>query len=462
MLNWRQPILTFYDRRIRRNAAYYVPFLNEFYAWPIERRRQMQAERLSQLLLHAARNVPYYHDALAESGVARRDHVDLTRFRQMPELTRDGLCTGFERLKSGDLASRAWYKYGTGGSSGEPVVLLQDRDYNTIGMATTEMHYAWAGRAAGEPFVRLWGADRDVLQWTLGWRNKLSNFIRNQTFLNSFDLNMANMQRYVETIQRVRPVMIEAYAESIDALSRYINSSNTKLTGVRNVITSAGTLYPFIREEIERAFGCPALNRYGSREVGDIAGERVAGAGLEVFAYTHLVEVVDEQGQPCGPGEEGDLLVTCLTNYAMPIIRYRIGDRAVVGAAVSIPTPSVEQLETVTGRTMDAFVREDGSTVAGKIVIHLVAVVHNSGWLQKTQIIQQDYNAILIKMVTASPPPRGSLDEIRSSLQRLIGPACRVDFEFVEAIPPLPSGKYRHAISLVPRPYPPSAVRQSR
>jgi phenylacetate-CoA ligase len=452
MINWRQPILNFYDKRIRYNGACYLPLLNEFYAWPVERRRQVQNERLSQLLRHAARNVPYYRDVLAKSGVVRGDHVDLTRFRHVPELTRDGLRAGFEYLKSDDLASRAWYKNSSGGSSGETVTLLQDHHYDVFAMATTEMHYAWAGRAAGEPFVKLWGSDRDVLLGTLGSRAKLSNFIRNLTFLNSFDMSKANMQRYIESIQRVRPVIIEAYAESIYALAQYINSSNIKLSGVRNVVTSAGTLYPFIREEIERAFGCPALNRYGSREVANVAGERVAGAGLEVFTYTHLVEVVDEQGQPCGLGEEGDLLVTCLTNYAMPIIRYRIGDRAVVGAAVSTPTPSVEHLETVTGRTMDVFVREDGSTVCGIFFIHFLCVVHNSSWLKKSQIIQRDYNAILIKMVTESPPPSGSLEEIRDSLLRVLGPACEVEFEFVDAIPPLPSGKYRYTVSLVPRP----------
>ena len=96
-----------------------------------------------------------------------------------------------------------------------------------------------------------------------------------------------------------------------------------------------------MREEIERAFGCPVLNRYGSREVANVAAERVPGRGLEIFTYTHLLEVVDADGRPCGPGEEGDILVTCLANYAMPIIRYRIGDRAVVGDLALEPVASV-------------------------------------------------------------------------------------------------------------------------
>ncbi|MDR6756394.1 phenylacetate-CoA ligase [Mycoplana sp. BE70] len=453
MLNWRAPILTVYDSRISHNPIpRHGSFLGEFHSWPVARQREAQLERLSQLLRHAARNVPHYRDVLTATGVVHGDHVDLDRFRHVPELTRDMLRAKFELLKSDDLPSRAWYKNSSGGSSGEPVTLLQDRHYDDIGQATIEMHYSWAGKLAGEPFVKLWGSDRDVLFGTEGWRNKLSNFIRNRTFLNSFYLSRQHMQNYVKVIQRVRPVIIEAYAESIYELARYINAERIRLPPVRSIVTSAGTLYPFIREEVMRAFNCPILNRYGSREVGSFAGEHEAGAGLEVFTYTHFVEVVDEAGEPCGPNEEGDVLVTCLTNYAMPIIRYRIGDRAVVAAAVSTPTPSVEKLATVTGRMMDAFVREDGSTIPGYFFVHFLGVVHKSNWLRKTQIIQQDYDVILVKMVTAAPPPEGALDEIRSSLQRVMGSACQVTFEFVDAIPKLASGKYRYTVSLVPRP----------
>jgi phenylacetate-CoA ligase len=265
-------------------------------------------------------------------------------------------------------------------------------------------------------------------------------------------MSKVDLERYAKILQRARPVMIEAYAESIYELARYINDAGIKVTSVRGVVTSAGTLYPFIREEVERAFGCPVLNRYGSREVGSFAGERVSGRGMEVFSYTHFVEVVNERGQACRPGEEGDVLVTCMTNYTMPIIRYRIGDRAVVGALTESPTPSVENLHTVTGRIMDTFVREDGSTVPGNFFMHFLGKVHNDGWLKKTQVIQTDYNSILIKLIIEAPPPPIALEEIRTSFRRVMGDTCQVEFEIVDSIPPLPSGKYRYAVSLVQHP----------
>jgi phenylacetate-CoA ligase len=452
MPNWRRPLLSLYDRHVaRRRVPGYVDLLREFYAQPIEIRHDVQTARLLALLHHASRHVPFYRDSLARAGVARNGRIDIGRFGRLPELTREGLRTHFERLKSDDLAARAWYENSSGGSSGEPVTFLQDDTYRDMGLATTAMHFGWAGWRPGEPLARLWGSERDVLLGSVGWRNKLSAFARNQTVLNAFRMGEAEMARYAVAMRRLKPVMVEAYSESVYEFARYLNAQRIRLTGVEHIVASAGTLYPFMRDEVRRAFGSEILNRYGSREVGDCAAERVPGGGLEVFSYTHLLEVVNRNGEACGEGEEGDVLVTCLTNYAMPLIRYRINDRAVVGTVTSGRPVRVERLQTVTGRTTDAFVREDGTTIPAAFFIHFVGVVHNTGWLKKTQIIQQSYRSILIKLVPASPPPEGALERIRSSLQGVMGPACRIDFEFVDSIAPLPSGKYRYTMSLVPR-----------
>ena len=114
---------------------------------------------------------------------------------------------------------------------------------------------------------------------------------------------------------------------------------------------TADTLRDHMRARIERVYGCPVTNRYGSRELGDIAGQCSAVQGLHVFPWANYVEVVDDAGRPVGPGEEGELAVTSLINRAMPLIRYRIGDRGILarpGEGCSCGRPG-QVLERITG-----------------------------------------------------------------------------------------------------------------
>lgn len=453
MINWRQPMLKFYDERVmNRPIPRCRTLISEFYALPGEARRSQRAQRLTQLLRHAARHVPHYRKLLADQGIVRGDVVDLTRFGKVPPLTRSLLQNSPESLKSDDLSARDWYKNSSGGSSGEPVAVIQDQDYNATGIAMTETYHGWVGRNSGEPLIKLWGSDRDVLTGTLGWRNKLSGFVRNQKWANSFKMSEAAMSRYLDWIRQYRPVVIEAYADSAFELARFANARATQFSGVKHVITSAGTLHPFMREEISRAFGCPTLNRYGCREVGDIAGERTANGGLEVFDYCNLVEVVKADGQPCQEGEEGDVLVTNLTNFAMPLIRYRLGDRAVVGKASDGPLRLVERLETISGRCTDAFIMRDGTTVPGIFFVYFLTVVHEKGWMRKVQIVQRDYDDVLINMVVKTTPAQSALDDIAASLRILVGQSCSIRFETLDDIPALKSGKHSYVVSLVKRP----------
>lgn len=452
MINWRKSVIQFYETQVRHNPIpNHVARFRIFYSLPAAEQHRVQEDHLTSLLLHAARMVPYYREVLTRSGVFDGKTVDLARFREVPILTKDLLKNHFDQLKSSDLASRSWYKNSSGGSTGEPVVFIQDSVYDGFTAAMTRLHYEWAGKELGEPHIKLWGSDRDILQATVDMRTKIDNRLRNLTLLNSFRLSQEDMLRYISVMQKTRPALIEAYAESIYELARYVNKSNLRIKEVKSIMTSAGTLYPFMRDEIQRAFHCPVYNRYGSREVGNMAGESASQPGLCVFTYSHLIEVINEHGELCEAGEEGDVVVTCLTNYAMPFIRYRIGDRAVLRERTGGSVCSAHSLENVTGRLTNCFVREDGSTVPAAFFIHFLGVVHNTGWLKKTQIIQQDYNVIVIKMVTFSSPPESVLKEITDSVRQVMGQNTRVDFEFVESIPPLPSGKYCYTLSNVPR-----------
>src|SRR5216110_1243617 len=124
------------------------------------------------------------------------------------------------------------------------------------------------------------------------------------------------MREFIETLNRLRPSLIVAYAQAIYELARFAERESIEVVPQRAAVTSAGTLYPFMRDKIAQVFGCKVFNLYGSREVSDIACELPGFNGLWVAPWGNFVEIVDEAGRPVPPGTEGNIVVTCLTNYA--------------------------------------------------------------------------------------------------------------------------------------------------
>ena len=90
-------------------------------------------------------------------------------------------------------------------------------------------------------------------------------------------------------------------------------------------MSTGESLEPFHREIFREAFNAETFNMYGTREVGNIACECDCHEGLHIAMETSLVEVVD-QGRPVADGTEGEIIVTDLTNYGFPMIRYAIED----------------------------------------------------------------------------------------------------------------------------------------
>jgi len=425
--------------------------LNEFEQKSDADKLTIQKRRLDNLLSKVAYDVPYYQDLFRGMQIEANNNSLLDRFSQIPFLSKPLIRENFDRIKNRHLEAKCWFLDKTGGSSGEPLVFIADGKFSDFGMAMMQAQFNWAGKKELDTHIKLWGSQRDILQGDIGLRSRISNWLYKTILLNSFCMTLNDMQNYAEVIQASSPVFLEAYADSAYELARYINRHSISISSVTGVLTSAGTLFPFMRMEIEKAFHCKVFNRYGSREMGAIACEKVGGQGLYVSTYTHLVEVVNEKGEHCQPGEEGEIIITCLTNSSFPFIRYRIGDRAIVKDIHQGQVNSCTVLENVSGRVSDSFMRRDGTVISSAFFIHFLGVVHNSGWLEKVQVNQLDYESVVIKMVVSSPPPVSDLHGIESSIKKVMGEDCMVEFTFEKELSALSSGKYQYTQSFLKR-----------
>jgi len=413
--------------------------------------RADQDRRLSALLQHAAQHVSYYREILTQAGVCEGSgRVLVDRFAQIPLLDKETARARFDELTSDDLSTRKWDYDSTGGSTGEPVRLIHDSDYADWVRAMSRVGGAIACRRPGEKGLYLWGSVRDLVAGRETLRARLGQWMRNEVRVNSFRLTPDLMHSYVELINRYRPDHIIAYVESIVELARFIERNDLAVHSPKTVATAAGSLQPHMRQLLQRIFRTGIFDQYGSREVAGIATECDRHEGLHVPLQSVLVEVLREDGSPADPGETGEIVVTSLINYAMPLIRYRIGD---LGAWAEAPCSCGRVwplLRSITGRISDTFVTADGTLVAGEYFNYVFFL---QDWVAKFQVIQEAPDLIRARIVLRTDLPEfddakaAGMDEIVRKVRLAMGDECAVAFEFVDDIAPSDSGKYRFTIS---------------
>ena len=413
---------------------------------------------LKRLLAHCARSVPYYAGLMAGQGEAYQSAPE-EYLAGFPILTRGMLNRHFDQLKSGDLSRRRWRYEFSGGSTGEPVRVIQDQACWDSQAALEDLGMYWAGREVGEPVVSLWGSERDLLG-NVSLKMTALNRLANLTLLNAYHMTPERMRAYLNRLNTRRPKLIVAYAQAIYDLALFAEMFGVAVRPQAAILTSASTLHPFMREKIEQVFGCRVFDRYGCREVGSIACECPEHAGLHVFPWGNYVEIVDDEGRPVPPGTEGRILITSLTNYAMPLIRYQIGDRGSLAREGSCPCGRPGQiLERISGRLTDDFTTRGGRIVPGIYFVHMLGVALNTGAIKKFQVIQEDFDCLRLILVKRDPEADVDLASIRAAFERVMGTDLRVEVDYVEDIPPSPSGKYRYTLSRVQLPAKPAGGR---
>jgi len=452
MLNWRKPLIYTALALSGYPVFRYFRYLKSIEYKSPEELQELQNQKLQHLLKHAYENVPYYNKVLVEAGVLKNGKVILDNFYRIPPLTKKILREQGDNLLSKDHKKRGSYRNTSGGSTGEPVKFIQDKDYKAWGLAYRLLYNQWAGKEVGQPEIKLWGSERDVLEKA----DKLSTRIRRWGFhlkiMNSFMMDDINMSRYVKKWNRFKPQIVWAYMNSICELARFIKRKNIKIFKPASIISTAETLTENVRTLVEEVFECPLLNQYGSREIGIGGCECTKKEGIHIFPLHNKIEILNEHMSPCKPGQAGKVLVTTLNNFSMPLIRYDIGDMAIPAHNEQCSCGrSFPLIKNVVGRHVEAFRTRDGRTIPGEFFIHFVGVVYNKDFVKRFQVVQKDYDLVVVRIVISD---KKKFDEYKpeliNSIKKVMGADCKVEFEYVDDIQVAKSGKYLYTLCEIP------------
>jgi phenylacetate-CoA ligase len=443
----RNMFLPLYNRARHNPTIEMERFLEETQWNSLMEIRELQERKLTVLLTHAYRFVPYYHRLFDKQDLSPQDLEDPAALSRIPLLDKKMIRENFPHLIATDTSSEQLLANSTSGSTGENLAFRVDWNHIYWSTAVIIRNDRWCGLEVGDRNARLWGSPLDLtLQNRLVKRMK--NRVFRTLFLSTGDLSDSTLRTYADRLRRFRPKVLIGYSSPLYILANFLEQNNLDGGHPQAIVSSSEVLYPYQREKIERVFGCPLYNRYGCREFATIAQECADHCGLHINAEHLYVEVLKSDGSLAKPGEPGELVITNLDNFGMPFIRYRIGDIGVLSHRQCSCGRGLPLFERIEGRTFDIVTGTNGRRLGGTFWTHLFRTYVQG--IERFQVRQTEHDELLVKIIAEKEFNTDAAEKLTSKIKEVCGPDMRIDLQVVDDIPAERSGKFRFVISDIP------------
>ena len=407
-----------------------------------EELKQFQLYKLKKILRHAYGNVPYYKKKFEQNQIITRDFKSLDDLNKISYLEKSVLKKNYNlEIFSQNIDLSKIYKITTSGSTGEPMKIYVDNKQLEMRFATTLRGHEWAGWKIGMKSIRLWHQTIGM-NWVQILKEKFDAFLMRRAFFPAYGFDEKLALKLFKKISKDKNIIIDGYAESFNYLNKILKNNSLKL---KSIISSAQILPKHIKKEIERKFNTTVFDKYGSREFSGIAYENDEQNGHLVQMESYIVEIIKEN-KKAEPGEIGEVVITDLNNFVMPIIRYRIGDLAeVISVNYDSCKIKMDRIGDIYGRTQSIVLLPDGKWLPATFFIHLFKDYED--FIEKFQIIQKEINLLIIKIIKTKLYNISIQNKIMNNLRKFIDKKVSINFEIAEKMEMVKTGKVNFIIN---------------
>jgi len=414
--------------------------------------QNIQLERFKKLLTHSYNNVPFYKEKLDKVKLHPNDFTSLKQLKEIPYLSKSDLQKSFEELRARNYSKEDLILDSSGGSTGVPTNFYKDVDRWKLRRADQIRHDRWTGWDIGERMVYLWGAPRDSEVEPSMKEKIIAEYLYRYYEFNAFDISEEKMSECLNKLIKIKPTIIIAYANMAYLFAKFIEKEKFDLKNMKlkGIVSSAETLSEEKQNFIESVFNCKVLNRYGSREVGLIASECRKQEGMHINAENVIVEI-EKNGKPVKDGELGEIIVTDLWNYGMPLIRYRMGDLAVKSSMKLCSCGrGLPLISNVKGRTSDFIIDSNGGLIHGEYFTHLFYEMPS---VKQFQFIQETREDVRLMIYAEEGFDKSKIDEVYKKISIVLGEKIKVKVQYTDKPLTASSGKFRFTISKISTKY---------
>ncbi|MDH4207473.1 MAG: hypothetical protein OEV76_01210 [Anaerolineae bacterium] len=405
---------------------------------PPDELRALQESKLRAVVGHAFENVPYYRTLFRSAGLAPQDVRTLEDLQRVPITSKDALrAAGVEGAMARGVDHSSCGVSLSGGTTGKPFA-----SYHDAREAQTRTLVGF--RALHTAGVRPWDRLVQVLvrRRPPSAMNRLGLY---RTYVIAATLTLEEQTQHLKTIQ---PTVLRIIPGRLRALLHHVDYRLGEIIRPRILITCSEVLDDGLRDRVLADLDVEFFNFYVSTEFAELASDCRAHEGLHVNADQLILECLDENGQPAEPGQPGVVVVTSLYGYAMPFIRFRLGDICTPIAGQCSCGSTFPLISAPLGRQDDVLRLPSGKILSTANLG--TAIIRTLDGVYQYRYTQERLDRFVLQLVLWKHPGEDRLAQVRRQVLDYLGEPVSLEVEIVDQLPE-DKGKFRRFISKVPQ-----------
>ena len=413
-------------------------FLQKSQWWDKDRLREFQYKKLRYLIYHAYNKVPYYRKLFKEKCIHPSDVKCLDDLVKIPILKKTFVRKFKNDLVAANFRGRNLLKGRTGGSTGEPLQFYNDRNTMSWVWGAMNRYYEWTGMRIGESRYDIGGGSlggyiskgriRDTL---VTIRRKLDK----SSFFPIFNMNAKMAEEICKSSKSNGIRVIRGYPSGLYVLAMLVKSDGLNSGHIKIIQSTSERLYPHQRDVIENNLSANVYDQYGAGEVLAIAAQCEKKGPYHIFDEHVIVE--DERTLEVKDGRV-PAIITDLDNYAMPFIRYELGDVLNLKERECSCGRGLSTVGKIEGRTHDFLVAFDGRPIPGEFIPHLFQKVTG---FDRYFVNQLSETEIVVKIVKNDNYREFEVKQLTELMKDVLGKEMVIRFESVDVIELSKTGK---------------------
>lgn len=388
--------------------------------------------KIRNLIRHAVKTTSFY-------GQYDPD----TPLEKLPVIDKNIMRKHYDEMRSSDyLHAKDNRIMTTSGSTGTPLSMVQDKRKALCNTADSIFLESLAGYHIGEKcaFIRVWV--KNVR------KSRLQLLAENSIMMDSSSLSDASICDMLDTLKSEHVKMITGYSSALGEISRYIEQHHVDTSDfeIHSIIPISETMPDPVRKKLRMQFHCPVQQTYSNEENGIMAIQSPKNHSYYVNSESYYYEILKmDSDEPAEDGELGRIVITDLTNYAFPILRYDNGDTA-IARHIEHDGRYHLYLDEVYGRRSDLLYDTSGNPLTPYIITNNLWNIEGVGQYRFLQLTETEYELRL-----SGDPEKADTEDILSRIRPYLGEGAKIKVVFVDEIPVLASGKRKYIENLCPR-----------